>query len=136
MFCIGILAPEPRGKSSKMCFGHQLFKICVPPADTAALFCFTNARVVSTIILFCCGRMAPTYSKRLGLKHATVNGSLSQHNDSSIHNTYECDCEYVLTKHYCGHQILVGGNCMGNNDYRRKEEESKRMYYLGEEKKS
>ena len=54
----------------------------VPPADTAALFClsFTNARVVSTIILFRCGRMAPTCSKRLGLKHATV-GSLSQRND-------------------------------------------------------
>ena len=70
----------------------------MPPADTAALFClsFTNARVVSTVILFRCGRMAPTYSKRLGLKHATVHGSLSRHSDSSIHNTYECDCEYVL----------------------------------------
>ena len=47
----------------------------MPPADTAALFClsFTNARVVSTIILFRCGRMAPTCSKRLGLKHATVH---------------------------------------------------------------
>ena len=50
-------------------------KKLVPPADTAALFClaFTNARVVSTIILFRCGRLAPTYFKRLGLKHATVH---------------------------------------------------------------
>ena len=55
-----------------------------------------------------------------------------------VHNTYECDREYVLTKHYCNcrHTIIVGENCMGNNLYRRKEEESKRMYYLGEEKKS
>ena len=52
------------------------------------------------------------------------------------HNTYECDCEYVLIKHYCGHKILVGGNCMGNNHDRRKEGEIKRMYHFGEEKKS
>ena len=55
-----------------------------------------------------------------------------------VHNTYECDREYVLTKHYCNcrHTIIVGEICMCNNLYRRKEEESKRMYYLGEEKKS
>ena len=23
-------------------------------------------------------------------------------------NTYQCDCEYVLTKHYCGHKIVQG----------------------------
>ena len=47
----------------------------MPPADTAALFClsFTDARIVSTIILFRCGHMAPTHSKRLGLKHAMVH---------------------------------------------------------------
>ena len=56
-----------------------------------------------------------------------------------IHNTYECDREYVLTEHYCRHTNIVGGNCMGNyNRYRRNEEEteSKRMCYLGEEEKS
>ena len=52
------------------------------------------------------------------------------------HNTYECNCEYVLIMYYCGHKILVGGNCMGNNHYRRKEGEIKRMYHFGEEKKS
>jgi hypothetical protein len=25
-----------------------------------------------------------------------------------IHNTYECDREYILTKHYCRHTIIVG----------------------------
>ena len=71
---------------------------CVPPADTAALFClrFTNhARVISTIILFRCGRMAPTYSKRLGLKHATVHVRNTMVPVHVIHNTYECDREYV-----------------------------------------
>ena len=72
----------------------------VLPADTAALFClsFTNARVVSTIILFRCGRMTPTHSKRLGLKHATVY----------FCNTMISNTQYVrvrsrvrLTKYYC-----------------------------------
>ena len=47
----------------------------MPPADTAALIClsFTNACVVSTIIIFRCGRMAPPHSKRLGLKHVIVH---------------------------------------------------------------
>ena len=44
-------------------------------ADTAALIClsFTNACVVSTIIIFRCGRMAPPHSKMLGLKHVIVH---------------------------------------------------------------
>ncbi len=49
----------------------------MPPADTAALqlicLSFTNACVVSTIIIFRCGRMAPPHSKRLGLKHVIVH---------------------------------------------------------------
>ena len=47
----------------------------MPPADTAALIClsFTNACVVSTIIIFRCGRMAPPHSERLGLKHVIVH---------------------------------------------------------------
>ena len=36
----------------------------------------------------------------------TCYGSLSQHNDSRNHNTYECDREYVLTKHYCGIKLV------------------------------
>jgi hypothetical protein len=84
----------------------------MPPADTAALIClsFTNVCVVSTIIIFCCGRMAPPHSRRLGFKHV-IYSSLSQRVYTMIqviHNTYECDREYILTKHYCRHTIIVG----------------------------
>ena len=130
-------------------FVHLLTKFgvdspnCMPPADTAALICLgcTNACVVSIIIIFRCGRMAPPQSKRLGSKHVIVHFRQRVYTMIQViqvHNTYECGCEYVLTKHYrtCRHTVIVGGNCMGNNLYLRKEEESKRMSYLGEEKKS
>ena len=47
----------------------------MPPIDTAGLIClsFTNACVVSTIIIFRCGRMSPPHSERLGLKHVMVH---------------------------------------------------------------
>ena len=51
----------------------------MPPAGNAALVClsFTNARVVSTIILFRCGCMAPTHSKRLDHRIESCRSSLS-----------------------------------------------------------
>ena len=73
----------------------------MPPDDTTALIClsFTNACVVSTIIIFRCGLMAPPHSKGLGLKHVIVHF----HNDFTqcqvVHNMYECDREFILAKH-------------------------------------
>ena len=84
----------------------------MPPrsrANTEALVCFsfTNACVVSTIIIFRCNRMAPPHSKRLGLSQRVYTMIQVIHNTY----TYECDREYVLTQHYCNcrHNIIVGG---------------------------
>ena len=89
-----ILGSVRRTKFKSQLYANLHNSNFVPPADTAALFClsFTNARVVSTIILFRCGRMAPTCSKRLGLKHATV------HFRNTMIQIYTIDNKYVRVR--------------------------------------